>query len=79
MHKLRWFLNKLVKKGVDKVALEASSHGLVQNRLNGIKMPTGANNLSEIIMIITKILIHISMLKLSYLRNWNENGGSHCC
>ena len=35
---LRWYLNKLVKKGVDKIALEASSHGLVQDRLNGIKM-----------------------------------------
>ena len=46
--KLRWFLNKLVKKGVDKVALEASSHGLVQNRLNGIKISTGVfTNLSR--------------------------------
>ena len=45
---LRWYLNKLVKQGVDKVALEASSHGLVQNRLNGIKMSIGVfTNLSR--------------------------------
>ena len=45
---LRWYLNKLVKKGVDKIALEASSHGLVQDRLNGIKMSVGVfTNLSR--------------------------------
>ncbi len=46
--KLRWYLNKLVNKGIDKVALEASSHGLVQNRLDGIKMSIGVfTNLSR--------------------------------
>ena len=45
---LRWYLNQLVKKGVDKIALEASSHGLVQDRLNGIKMSVGVfTNLSR--------------------------------
>ena len=46
--KLRWYLNELVEKGVDRVALEASSHGLVQNRLDGIKMSIGVfTNLSR--------------------------------
>ena len=35
-------------RGVDKIALEASSHGLVQDRLNGIKMSIGVfTNLSR--------------------------------
>ena len=46
--KLRWYLNQLVGEGVDRVALEASSHGLVQNRLDGIKMSIGVfTNLSR--------------------------------
>ena len=39
--KLRWYLNQLSEKGVDRVALEASSHGLDQNRLHGINLSIG--------------------------------------
>ena len=46
--KLRWFLNSLKEMGVDKLALEASSHGLDQHRLDGIKMSVGIfTNLSR--------------------------------
>ena len=39
--KLRYYLNQLKNIGVDRLALEASSHGLVQNRLDGIRMSVG--------------------------------------
>jgi len=41
-------LNKLKKKGINNVILEASSHGLKQNRLDGLKFKTGIfTNLSH--------------------------------
>ncbi len=46
--KLRWYLNQLSENGVDKVALEASSHGLLQDRLHGIDISIGVfTNLSR--------------------------------
>ena len=46
--KMRWYLNQLFDKGVEKVALEASSHGLVQDRLHGINISAGIfTNLSR--------------------------------
>ena len=41
-------LNKLKKEGINNVILEASSHGLKQNRLDGLKFKTGIfTNLSH--------------------------------
>ena len=41
-------LNKLKKEGINDVILEASSHGLKQNRLDGLKFKTGIfTNLSH--------------------------------
>ena len=39
--KLSFFLNELKKKNIENVILEASSHGLKQNRLDGLKFKTG--------------------------------------
>ena len=41
-------MNKLKKEKIDNVILEASSHGLKQNRLDGLKFKTGIfTNLSH--------------------------------
>ena len=46
--KLHWLLHQMVAKGINKVVIEASSHGLEQSRLDGIKFSTGAfTNLSR--------------------------------
>ena len=46
--KLHWLLNQMVNRGINKVAIEASSHGLEQRRLHGIKFLVGAfTNLSR--------------------------------
>jgi len=46
--KLAKYLEKLKKKKIDNVILEASSHGLSQNRLDGLKFTTGIfTNLSH--------------------------------
>jgi MurE/MurF fusion protein len=46
--KLSIYLNKLKKQKIDNVILEASSHGLKQNRLDGLKFKTGIfTNLSH--------------------------------
>ena len=46
--KLHWILHQMVAKGINKVVIEASSHGLEQSRLDGIKFSVGAfTNLSR--------------------------------
>ena len=39
--KLHWLLSQMVDRGINKVAIEASSHGLEQRRLDGIKFSVG--------------------------------------
>ena len=46
--KLHWLLNQMVDQGISKVIIEASSHGLEQCRLDGIRFSVGAfTNLSR--------------------------------
>ncbi len=46
--KLHWLLNQMENQGVTHVAIEASSHGLAQRRLDGINFMVGAfTNLSR--------------------------------
>ena len=46
--KLHWLLNQMVARGINKVIIEASSHGLEQGRLHAIEFSVGAfTNLSR--------------------------------
>ena len=53
------YLNKLKKQKIDNVILEASSHGLKQNRLDGLKFKTG-------------IFTNLSHDHLDYHKNFND-------
>ena len=57
--KLSQILNKLKRKKIDNVIMEASSHGLKQNRLDGLNLNTG-------------IFTNLSQDHLDYHKNFNN-------
>lgn len=67
---LNKFFNQSLKEGIDKVVLEASSHGLVQNRLSGIDFDYGIfTNLSTEHLDYHKTMDEYFMAKMILLAN----------
>jgi len=69
-------LNKLEKKGIDNVIMEASSHGLKQNRLDGLKFNSGIfTNLSQDHLDYHKNIKNYLKAKLYLFENLMKNKG----
>ncbi len=75
--KLSQILNKLHHKKIDNVIMEASSHGLKQNRLDGLKFNTGIfTNLSQDHLDYHKNFENYLEAKLYLFKNLIKNNGN---
>ena len=75
--KLGQILSKLQNRKIDNVIMEASSHGLKQNRLDGLKFNTGMfTNLSQDHLDYHKNLKNYLQAKLYLFKNLIKNNGN---
>ena len=79
--KIHWLLNQMANQGINHVAIEASSHGLLQRRLHGIKFLVGSftNLTRDHFDYHNNIESYFEAKCILFERLIHENGGAVVC